>query len=54
MNSYEVWQMSCGCFGSPVVRERLVGVVEATTSANAEILGRNLVSPGVNIEVQIK
>lgn len=54
MNDYEVWQMSCGCYGSAVVRQNLIGVVQATTSANAEILGRTLVSPGVKIEVQLK
>lgn len=54
MSSYEIWQMSCGCFGSPKVREKLIGVVEADTSENAEILGRTFVQPGIRIETQIK
>lgn len=53
MNKYNVWQMSCGCFGSPVVRQSILFTVDATTTAEAEVKARQQASPGTRLEVEL-
>ena len=51
---WNVWALSCGCYGAPIVRQRLVAAVQADSREEAMVLALGRVSPGVKFEVEVR
>jgi hypothetical protein len=52
--NWNVWALSCGCYGAPIVKERLVTTVQAESRQEAMVIALGKVSPGVKFEVEIQ